>query len=154
VMMTELRQRNDHNELAYWTDGWDGYPVNRTRLLRHLHERRVRNPVVLSGDIHSYWANDLKLDFADARSPTVATEFVGSSITSRQPFHEQLQKAARDNPHVRFFEGRLRGYATAELTSRVMTTRFRAISSEADPNATAFTLKEFAVFDGRPGVQV
>lgn len=154
VMMTELRQRNDQNELAYWTDGWDGYPVNRARLLRHLHERRVRNPVVLSGDIHSYWANDLKLDFADPRSPTVATEFVGTSITSRQPFHALLQKAARDNPHVRFFEGRLRGYATAELTPRVMTTRFRAISSEADANAAVFTVKEFTVSDGRPGVQV
>ena len=48
---------------AFSTDDWDGYPANRQRLLQHIHDSKVANPVVLSGDIHSFFANDLKLDF-------------------------------------------------------------------------------------------
>ncbi len=70
---------------GYWTDGWDGYAPSRTRLLQHIHEAKVANPVVFGGDIHSFWTNDLKLDFDDPRSPTVATEFVGTSVTSNVP---------------------------------------------------------------------
>ncbi len=45
----------------------DGYPEARRRLLTHLRDARVANPVVLGGDNHSFWANDLKPDF-DAES--------------------------------------------------------------------------------------
>jgi alkaline phosphatase D len=42
----------------------------------------VASPVVIGGDIHSFWVTDLKTDFRDPASPTVATEFVGTSVTS------------------------------------------------------------------------
>ncbi|MGH8721246.1 MAG: alkaline phosphatase D family protein, partial [Burkholderiales bacterium] len=35
-----------------WTDGWDGYPAARQRLLDFLAEKRIANPVVLGGDVH------------------------------------------------------------------------------------------------------
>ena len=40
------------------------------------------NPVVLTGDIHSNWVNDLRVDDRKPESPVVATEFVGTSISS------------------------------------------------------------------------
>ena len=73
----------------------------------------------------TFWANDLKLDFADPLSPIVATEFVGTSVSSHPPPYEALAKAIPDNPHVKFFESRMRGYASVELTGAAMTTRFR-----------------------------
>jgi len=66
---------------GFWTDNWNGYPASRARLLQHIHDSKVANPVVIGGDIHSFWNNDLKLDFDDPASPTVATELVGTSIT-------------------------------------------------------------------------
>src|SRR5262249_9777912 len=66
-----------------WTDGWDGYPVARKRLLESLSSKKVQNPVVLAGDVHSFNVNELKLDFDDANSPAIASEFVGTSITSQ-----------------------------------------------------------------------
>ena len=150
VMMAQLRERQADGSIAFWTDAWDGYPAARTRLLRHLHERRVANPVVLSGDIHSFWANALKLDFDDAASPAVATEFVGTSITSNGPSFDRFQGFLPDNPHIRFFDSRVRGYGTVELTAERLTARFRAISDRRDPHATVATLRTFVVEDGRP----
>ena len=39
--------------LAYWADGWNGYPAARARLLETLAQRKTSNPVILSGDIHA-----------------------------------------------------------------------------------------------------
>ena len=47
--------------------------------------RKISNPIVLGGDLHNAIVADLKVDFDDAKSPVIATEFVGTSITSRQP---------------------------------------------------------------------
>ena len=63
-------------------DQWPGYAAERMALVRFLAERRVPNPVVLTGDIHSNWVNDLRVDDRKAETPVVATEFVGTSITS------------------------------------------------------------------------
>jgi len=151
VMMAQLLQRTETGEPAFWTDDWNGYPANRGRLLSTIHESGLSNPVMVAGDIHSFWANDLKLDFDDPNSPTVATEFVGTSITSNPPPHDVFTTFLPDNPHVKFFDARPRGYSMVDVTPERMTTRFRAISDRADPNATVSTLKTFAVENGRPG---
>ena len=71
----------DEAGILAWTSG-RATTSARKRLLRFLADRRVPNPVVLTGDIHSNWVNDLKVDFDKPESPTVATEFVGTSISS------------------------------------------------------------------------
>ena len=72
--------------------------------------------MVLGGDNHAFWANDLKPDFDDERAPAVATELIGGSITSHGPDYDATMKIVAQNPHVRFFESRKRGYAIADLT--------------------------------------
>lgn len=151
VMMARLRTNEGGLRNAYWTDSWDGYPSNRTRLLRHINDTKITNPVVLSGDIHSYWANDLKLDFDTPGSPVVATEFVGTSITAPPPPEDMMRRYVRDNPHVRFFEPRMRGYMSVDLTRERMQTRFRTVSDVADPKASVSTLKSYVVENGRAG---
>ena len=70
----------------YWYDAWDGYPVARQRIIDHLAEARIRNPMLITGDWHSTFVNDIKADFSDPDSTTVATEFVGTSISSNGDF--------------------------------------------------------------------
>jgi alkaline phosphatase D len=152
VMMAQLRERQPDGSSAFWTDDWNGYPASRRRLLRQLHDARARNPVVLGGDIHSFWANDLKLDFDDPRSPTVASELIGTSITSHPPPYEKFAGYLADNPHVRFFDSRWRGYLSIEVTPERLTSRLQAISDPADPAASLSTLATFVVEDGKPGV--
>jgi len=150
--MAQLRERNRAGEIQYWVDDWNGYPAARKRLLTHLHDARVANPVVLSGDIHSYWANDLKLDFDDAASPIVATEFVGTSVTAHPPPYDLFMKFMPDNPHVRYFESRKRGYATLDIEPQCVTATFRSLADATDPNTEVETLKSFVVEEGRPGL--
>jgi len=151
VLMAQLRRRQDGID-AFWTDDWNGYPANRARLLQHIYDRKVSNPVVISGDIHSFFANDLKLDFDDQSSPTVAAEFVGTSISSYGPPYDPIARVLPDNPHVHFFDSRRRGYVLIDLTMDEMQAQMRVVSDAHDPKATIATFKTFAVEGGRPGV--
>lgn len=151
VLMAQLRQKRNGID-NFSTDDWDGYPANRKRLLTRIRDTRVSNPVVFSGDIHSFFANDLRIDFDDAASPVVATEFVGTSISSYGPPYDLIAQTLPDNPQVHFFESRRRGYVTVDLDRTQMQVRMRAVSDAHDPNASIETLKTFAVESGRPGV--
>src|SRR4029450_13562170 len=47
----------------YSVDKWDGYAESRNRLFAHLRDAKTPNPIVLSGDVHTHWCADLKVDF-------------------------------------------------------------------------------------------
>jgi alkaline phosphatase D len=151
VLMAQLRRKQDGVD-AFWTDDWNGYPANRARLMGHIRDSKVSNPVVISGDIHSFLANDLKLDFDDESSPVVATEFVGSSISSYGPPYEPIARVLPDNPHVHFFDSRRRGYVVVDLSADAMRVQMRVVSDAHDPKATIATFRTFAVEGGRAGV--
>ncbi|QJI28074.1 alkaline phosphatase [Pseudomonas sp. ADAK18] len=137
--------------LGHWTDGWDGYRATRERVLASIERRRARNPVFWGGDIHSFWATDLHADANDPDSRIVATEFVGTSVTSDGPPFDAFNSILPLNPHVRFFDSRQRGYVSVELEEQKMLTNFRVISDPRDPNASVSTLKSFVVEPGRAG---
>jgi alkaline phosphatase D len=134
-------------------DQWDGYAPQRTRLLRLLAERRVANPVVLAGDIHSTWLSDLKLDFDDPASPSVAVEFVATSVSSDFPvaFDAPIKQANPVlNPHVRYFDGLRRGYLRAEVGRDAWRTDVRVVDTIDVPHAPVYTSVSYAVEAGRP----
>jgi alkaline phosphatase D len=120
--------------------------------LQRIAQTRVSNPVVVGGDIHAFFANDLRVDFDDPKSPVVATEFVGTSVSASGPSYDTFAAFLPDNPHVQFFESRKRGYVSVDVDAGQMTTRLRAISDVTDPKASVSTLKTFAVENGKPGV--
>jgi len=136
-----------------WTDGWDGYPAARQRLLDYLHEQKIANPVVLGGDVHSFNVADLKLDFDDARSPVVASEFVGTSITSQAWPQERLNKLLPDNPHMKLMDSRYRGYTRVEIAPGRMTVDLRTLESVQDRESPCTTLATYVLEDGKAGPQ-
>ena len=150
-LVAQLHQKDRSGTFGYWTDGWDGYPAARQRMLDAIAATRVGNPVFIGGDIHSYWITDLKADFNNPSSATVATEFVGTSITSNPSPRLQIAAVLPENAHVRYFESDYRGYVVADLTRERMETRLQVISDRRDANATLSTLKRFVVESGRPG---
>jgi alkaline phosphatase D len=152
VLMAQLRQKMPDGNFGFWTDDWDGFPASRKRLLARIAQTRVSNPVVIGGDIHAFFANDLRVDFDDPKSPVVATEIVGTSVSSAGPPYDLMAAALPDNPHVRFFESRKRGYVSVDVDAQQMTTRLRVVSEVTDPMASVSTLKSFAIESGKPGV--
>lgn len=63
--------------IPYNLDAWDGYAVARETVLG-MTRALDKNLVVLSGDTHNAWANDLK----DLSGSQAGVEFAGSSVSS------------------------------------------------------------------------
>jgi alkaline phosphatase D len=154
VLMAELDHDGDAGDV-FWNDSWDGYPAARARIVQHLRSRRISNPVVITGDWHSTFANDVKLDFADPRSPTVAAEFVTPSISSNgddEVYGPYYGPMIPFNPHIRFFDGDRRGSMTARLRRHELEVDWRIADRVGVPDAPVRTLRTFAVEAGRPGL--
>ena len=136
---------------SFWTDGWDGYPLARARLLKDLAQLRPSNPLVLSGDVHCTWVADLKTDFDDPLSPVVATEFCGTSLTSQGPSQKQVQLALAENPHLRYANGDKRGYMKVEVRRDACTATLQALDNVKRIDSGISALATFVVKNGRPG---
>ena len=134
-----------------WTDSWDGYPAARQRLLDSIAARKIQNPVVIGGDIHAFNVCQLKADFADPRSAVVASEFVGTSITSQGWPQERINEYLPDNPHVLYADSRYRGYVRVELDAKLWKADLRAMQTVQRRDAPCFTLASFVVEDGKAG---
>ena len=137
----------------FWTDGWDGYPAARRRLLEAATAKSSSNPIVIGGDVHAYAVCDLKLDFDDPRSPTVATEFCGTSISSQGFPVEFSQIWMKESPHIHYANTNARGYTTVALGKDKAEVSLRSIVSEKTPDTDIRTLAQYIVEKGRPGAQ-
>jgi phosphodiesterase/alkaline phosphatase D-like protein len=134
-------------------DQWDGYPAARDRILGFIADRRTRNPVVLSGDWHSNWVCDLKRDFTQPGAPTIATEFVGTSISSGIGWDASVRQGLPENPHVRFYNGDYRGYVICDVTQQRWQADMRIVTDIRDSSAPVYTLASFEVLDGVAGAR-
>jgi alkaline phosphatase D len=129
--------------------------------MRFLAQESIQNTVVLTGDIHSSWAANLKADFTDARSPIVGAEFVCTSVTSvfGDGNHPLVLATLPSNPHIRFFDGLHRGYALCSATPGNWITTYRAVQRASDPVFTVpsadlplVDLASFGLTAGTPGL--
>ena len=113
----------------------------------------MANPVVLTGDIHSNWVNDLKLDFRDLSSPTVGTELVVTSISSGGDGRDaptNLDALLSENPFVKF-HNQQRGYVACDLRRHRLTADYRVVDVVTKPGGTVSTRASFVVESGKPG---
>lgn len=136
---------------AFWTDGWDGYPRNRERLLTRFTDTRVANPVVISGDVHMAGVADLRVDFDRVDTPVVATEFCGTSITSHGPNRKAADSLLGRNPHLKHADGTQRGYTRLDLTRERCLATYRVIDNVRDRASGIRDAVRYVVEDGRPG---
>ena len=135
-------------------DSWDGYVASRQRITQGWVDAGVRNPVVLTGDVHAHWADELKLDYADPTSRTVGTELVCSSITSTGDGADVVPGVhpwAAWNPHLRFYNNQ-RGYVRTKITPTGLTADFRVLPYVTRPDAPVHTRATFVIEDRVPGL--
>jgi alkaline phosphatase D len=136
-------------------DPWDGYVADRNAVLSTVHDRGVRNLVVVTGDRHQNYAWDLKQDYADPNSPVVGSEFVGTSISTggdgadMTPMGQTLLAA---NPHMKFFNSQ-RGYVRVNANQERLQSDFRVVPAVTTPGAAVSTRASFVVEDGEAGVK-
>ncbi len=136
-----------------YSDGWDGYPAARARLLGAIAAQPKGNVVCLGGDVHRHVAARLRADPLDLRSPVVASEFVTSSLTSRGLPETMTSLMRSSNPDLLHARGDERGYALLELDAERLTCVFRATRFPVRPEASIATQAVWVVESGTPGPQ-
>ena len=112
------------------TDAWDGYPGARERVLSAF-RRAGGNAIVVTGDSHSAWANEL----AD-QDGRVAVEFGTTSITSPSDA-EYFSRAGMDfgallrarNPQVKWTDQSCHGFILLTLTREQAKAEFFSVST-------------------------
>lgn len=131
---------------AICTDEWDGYPVERRKLLNVVAER-AGGTVLLSGDVHSAWAFETR---NDPSLPPVAVELVAPAVSST-PMGDQLpgaehvaERAADDVPAHRWHDLHHHGYVRLDVRPDEVRADWFAVDDE-DPAAPPSTLASWAV---------
>jgi len=150
IMMARVDRKAGPGE-AYSMDQWPGYEFERRTLLEHIFRTGRMNTVVLTGDIHSHWANELPA-LADTDAPCAAVEFVGSSISSGgdgTPRPPHLDTLCSENPFVKFHNAQ-RGYVACEVSPREWRAHFRVLDFVTKPGSRCSTAASFVVLHGQP----
>lgn len=111
--------------------------------------------VVLTGDSHKNWVNNLKEDFSDPDSPILGTEIMGTSISSSgggKDMNSLGEQLLQENPHIKFFNAQ-RGYVLCNLTPETFKADFRVVPYVSRPGAPVKTRASFIVKNGNPGAR-
>lgn len=155
VMMGMVSRAVVDNQPTYSMDQWPGYAYERMQLVKFLDERRIANPVVLTGDIHSNWVNNLRIDDRQTEAPIVATEFVGTSLASGgngNPRPQELGQLLASNPCVQFHNTE-RGYVRCLVTPQQWLSDYVAVEDVLRPGGRIVTRASFQVTAGRAGAE-
>jgi len=151
VMVAALDRLNGEG-VGYSMDKWTSSEIERRELLKFMGREEIRNPVVLTGDIHSNWAAELLLDFEEFDSEAVGIEFVGTSISSGgdgKPRPANYDSLMAENPFLKFHNTE-RGYVTCEVTEKEWKTRYRTVDYVTRKGSPIRTRATFLVENGRP----
>jgi len=154
VLMARIDMKPGPEEMVSM-DQWSGYEVNRDRIMKFLAARKPRNPIVITGDIHSSWVSDLKVNWKDEKDPVVGTEFVGTSISSAGDGMEERPDTPswyRENPHLKMYNGR-RGYVTLTLDKAQCRADYRAVEYVTRPGGPVRTHSSWVVENDVRGVK-
>lgn len=139
------------NRRRFFVDPWDGYPIDRQHVLDFIEQNEIRNLVVITGDKHQHSVRNVPPDYVRFEADPVATEFVGSSISSEGDVIDSSEKAVNDsNPHIKF-ENFRRGFVRVDLDRDVWQTEFHVMDTVSTPEGEASTLPRWYVERATPG---
>ena len=136
-----------------FTDGWDGYPQARARLLQTVADAQLSDVVMLGGDIHANVAAQLRVQPGDERSPVVATELVTTSVSTRGISARVMSQIQRDNPDIRHARSDERGYTLIDIRPDRLDARFLTTPHPARPDAKLALQGHWTVLQGVAGVE-
>jgi alkaline phosphatase D len=149
-----LRQMIELYKLGvpFGLDSWDGYPAGRERLYAAFAEAGVQ-PIVLAGDSHAYWVNELK----DASGARRAAEFGTSAISSPSPGDAVAPLPlgpllSANNDEVVFCDQNAKGYLLLTLTPDRAEAKLQSVSTILAKPFETRTVAAFVVARGETGI--
>ncbi|MFM1887183.1 MAG: hypothetical protein RL026_2340 [Pseudomonadota bacterium] len=162
LMMAQLSATGGRTLFNF--DQWDGYRPSRERLYQVLRDNAVDNLVVLSGDIHSSWANELTSNPWDGAAYDPATgqgvvgvEFVTPAVSSpglatRELAERNATLVKAGSPHMKFIDMFHRGYVVLDLTHARVRAEFWHVDRVDQPSREERLASAWEVVAGRQGL--
>lgn len=137
-------------------DAWDGYPVAREKLYEGAKAAEA-NLLVLAGDSHNFWANDLH----DEAGDLVAVEFATTSVTSQSGYRylgddpripEIAEKTMVSHcPEVKYANVGHHGFVLLDLTAEKVDATYMAVTTVRERAYEPLSLARFTVTADKPG---
>lgn len=125
-------------------DQWQGHQAERDELLGFITDEGIKNVVFVTGDIHTYITSEVAKNFERldlGLDQPVAVDYVAGSITSKGTDVPE-QQVTSTSPHIKQFNGAVRGYGHLLLTGEQLVTEYR--SGPVDrPGAPVRTIERF-----------
>lgn len=100
------------------SDQWDGYNFERQQIQNHILQNNIKDVVILTGDIHTSWCNDVPGSNYNANTGqgSVCVEFVGPSVTSsNSPLPVGINIIKSLNPHMKYIDLDNHGYYVLDV---------------------------------------
>ena len=114
--------RNSAFGLPIYPDSWDGYPWAREQFYKRLQSAGVTDLVVVTGDAHEFWANDLtsddgtkmgvELGTTSVTSPTLVSYFGDATA-------DYSLLVTQANPDVRYYNALHNGYIDLTFNRKI-----------------------------------
>lgn len=128
----QFRQLGEFN-LPLYLDTWDGYPAAREAFYQINKDLGAQDLLVLTGDSHSFWANQL----FDATGQAMGLELGTAGITSPGDFEGYgadtatlMDKLiAQHNPEIYWTDGQHRGFIKLSLTQKQAKAEFITVDN-------------------------
>ncbi len=139
-----------------WTDGWDGYPRARQRLLDAVADRGLRGTVVLGGDVHTHYVASLGREGRDRErrdADVVASEFVCTSISTPSLPQSRLDAVLPFNPRIHLGRSDRRGAIVFEVDEKTLRAELLGVDDVRRADSAVSTQARFVVDAARPGPQ-
>ena len=137
-------------------DAWDGYPAARERFYASAASAEAAGLVVLTGDTHEFWANEL----SDASGARMGVEIGTTGVTSPGPSALLGERASAYsdmlrvvNPEVAWHGAGANGYVDLTLTEDGGRADFVAVSDVRRPGYTASVMHSVQLVRSASGVR-
>jgi alkaline phosphatase D len=126
-------------------DSWNGYPAARERFYQLSKDAGAQDLLVIAGDSHSYWQNELY----DAAGSSMGVELGATGVTSPRSLlqlgspglkHYDEQNALQ-NPEVVWTDGRYRGFIRLAINHDGARADFVTVSTVESPRYDVRTIR-------------
>lgn len=143
--------------LPVYPDSWDGYPVAREKLYTRLKQEDVTDMLVITGDAHEFWVNDLiSLD-----GTKMGVE-LGTTSVSSETLAAFLKEATEDyallmtqnNGDVRYYNPLYNGYIDLSLSRDRAQAKLIAVDNVLSKEYGAFVAAEFTIRPTRTSLKM
>ncbi|MFK7828292.1 MAG: alkaline phosphatase [Congregibacter sp.] len=131
--------------LPLYLDPWDGYPVAREEFYALCQQSGARDLVVLTGDSHSFWSNQL----FDSAGTAMGVEIGTSGVTSPGAFMEFSDqgaalmdtKLAASNREILWANSTRQGYVRLSMSANSARADYMAVDTILEPSNALTTLR-------------